>query len=140
MELVLGALNPTRFWNVIRSLFSRQPRKTPNSDKRLPWWKVLLRALTIPLLGRQRLKEELPKQAVRRGRKVAIAALATHILPVLGAIVLITLNLLGYYIGDQLPGGNPNQDNIKLSTLTFVAKWHELLMQASLSLIVISFV
>ena len=49
------------------------------------------------------------------------------------------LNFRGYYIGSELSG--PDVDNdLKLSGLQFTAKLHELLMQASLSLVVVSFV
>lgn len=52
---------------------------------------------------------------------------------------LLWLNIQGYYIGGELAGAS-GLDDLKFSGLQVAAKLHELTMQASLSLTVVSFV
>ena len=58
-----------------------------------------------------------------------------HAVPVAAALVVVILNLRGYYIGSELQGGS-GEDSIKLLALQFTAKLHELLMVASMTYIV----
>lgn len=76
---------------------------------------------------------------MRKSRLLVLLALATHIIPIGGVITLLYLNIRGYYIGGELAGPS-GFDDLKLSGLQFGAKLHELTMQASLSLIVVSFI
>ena len=82
------------------------------------------------------------KQAVHKDLPTAVIMLvAAHFLPFSACVVLLWLNIGGYYIGGQLQGGGLDEaSDTKLSTLQFVAKGHELLMQASLSVMVIGFI
>lgn len=83
---------------------------------------------------------EVPKQAVQKGRLVAISSIvAAHLLPVLAAGLLIGLNVHSYYIGGEL-AGPIGHDDVKLSGLQFASKLHELTMQGSLSVIVVGLI
>ncbi|KEF55957.1 uncharacterized protein A1O9_07537 [Exophiala aquamarina CBS 119918] len=62
-----------------------------------------------------------------------------HLLGVLGAVVVITLNLSYAWIGKELTG-KPQDDGRKLLALQLTAKLHELLMNASLANILSSIV
>jgi hypothetical protein len=85
-------------------------------------------------------RKEEPKQAVNKGLTTAILSLvATHLVPVSAALVLISFNLHGYYIGGELSGPS-GYDDVKLSGLQFAAKLHELAIQGSLSAIVIGLI
>ncbi|ORY16563.1 hypothetical protein BCR34DRAFT_476003, partial [Clohesyomyces aquaticus] len=109
------------------------------------WVEVLLRALGFSILWNlgckilRRPKVELPKQAMRKSRLLVLLALTTHIIPVGGVATLTYLVIRGYYIGGTLAGPDAS-DDLKLSGLQFAAKLHELMMQASLSLVVVSFI
>lgn len=82
----------------------------------------------------------MPKQAVQKGRFLAISSIvAAHLLPVSAACLLISLNVHNYYIGGEL-AGPIGHDDVKLSGLQFAAKLHELTMQGSLSVIVVGLV
>jgi hypothetical protein len=76
---------------------------------------------------------------MRRSRFLVFLSLTTHFIPMSATIVLLILNLRGYYIGGELSGPS-GLDDIKLPALQLAAKLHELSMQASLSLIVVSIV
>jgi len=110
-----------------------------------PWIPVLLRALGLSLVWNIATKllrhprKEVPKQAMRQGRLVVALALSVHVIPMGTAIALIWLNVHGYYIGGELAGPS-GWDDLKLSGLQFASKLHELLMQASLSVVVVSFI
>lgn len=80
-------------------------------------------------------KVEEPKVAIETGRLVALAGLLVHIVPVGGCIALLYLNFAGYYIGSELAGWN-NQDSAKVNALQFVAKFHEVTMMSSLTVII----
>ncbi|KAF2118218.1 hypothetical protein BDV96DRAFT_597083 [Lophiotrema nucula] len=92
-----------------------------------PWIEILLRALGLGLSG------------MRRPKLLSSLTLITHVVPIAVVIVLISLNAHGYYIGGELAGAS-GYDDLKFSGLQFAAKLHELLMQASLSLVVVSFI
>ena len=77
---------------------------------------------------------ELAKPIVVRSAKVALSRCGVHILPSCVSIVLITFNLLGYYIGPELQGIS-HQDSVKNGVLQICAKAQELLVVASLSMV-----
>jgi hypothetical protein len=85
-------------------------------------------------------KAEQPKQAMNKGLAISVlGVIAAHLLPVSAAILLVSLNLHGYYIGGEL-AGPIGYDDVKLSGLQFSAKLHEITMQASLSVIVVGLI
>lgn len=67
--------------------------------------------------------------------KVALARCGVHILPAAVSIVLVAVNLVGFFIGAELQGPG-DQDDIKLGALQICAKVQELLVVASLSMVV----
>ncbi|KAJ4127883.1 hypothetical protein NW768_008163 [Fusarium equiseti] len=78
---------------------------------------------------------ERPKKLFTISRRVALARCGVHILPSLVSLILITINLLGYFIGGELQGSK-KQDSIKLGLLQIAAKVQELLVVASLSTVI----
>ena len=108
------------------------------------WIEVFLRALGLSLIWNawrkliRRPKTEQPKQALRKGRFIVLLTLTTHLIPMIGAGIIIGFNIRGYYIGSELSGAEIDNE-IKLSGLQFTAKLHELMMQASLSLVVVAY-
>lgn len=85
-------------------------------------------------------RKEEPKQAVNKGLTTAILSLvAAHLVPVTAALVLVSINLHGYYIGGELSGPS-GYDDVKLSGLQFAAKLHELAIQGSLSVIIVGLI
>lgn len=79
--------------------------------------------------------QEGAKVLVVQSRRVALSRCGVHILPSVVSVILITFNLLGYFIGTQLQGPQ-GQDAIKLGVLQVCAKAQELLVVASLSMVV----
>ncbi|KAK0639811.1 hypothetical protein B0T16DRAFT_463448 [Cercophora newfieldiana] len=108
--------------------------------QKLTW--DLLSAAKLPVLyhGLARLfrwdphEEERPKPAMNKTRGTAWVRGAVHIVPALAAVGLMVLNSSSYFIGGELAGAR-NQDVQKLAALQFAAKFHELLMLASLTMI-----
>ncbi|KAL1847582.1 hypothetical protein Plec18167_009451 [Paecilomyces lecythidis] len=74
---------------------------------------------------------EPPKVAINRDRITATHRCAIHILPIVAAIFMVSINLKGYYIGATLDG---------MGGLQYAAKFDEMLMIASLSVVVLSFI
>jgi len=58
----------------------------------------------------------------------------------LGGIVLVTLNMLNYYIGGHLNSAQPDHDTERLAGLQFGAKIHELLLLASIGTILWTYI
>ena len=81
---------------------------------------------------------ELEKIAFDKNRWLAALCCVTHIVAVSPTIVLAYINISSYYIGAELQGLR-NQDQIKLAFLQVVAKLHELLINASLAKILLSY-
>ena len=79
------------------------------------------------------------KPVVRASVWIALARCAVHILPILFSIVLLTLNLNGFFIGASLPG-IIHDDNINLALLQVAAKVQELLIMASISSVIFDIV
>ncbi|KAL9018425.1 MAG: hypothetical protein Q9185_004268 [Variospora sp. 1 TL-2023] len=71
--------------------------------------------------------DEIPKKAFRRDRVMAVGRAMIHFVPFIVALVEVTINWHGYYIGANVDG---------LSYLQFAAKLHEMAMQSSLAVIV----
>lgn len=78
------------------------------------------------------------KIAIESNFWTAFAAGIIHVVPVLTTIVLLILNIQGYYIGAELDGPS-GQDGLKLLGLQFAAKIHELTFTASLTAVVFSY-
>lgn len=95
---------------------------------------TLLRAVGLELLTIIRGPEQ-RKNLFTVSWKVALARCGVHVLPSAVSIVLITINLLGYYIGDELQGFQDG-DSIKLGILQVCAKVQELLVVSSLSAVI----
>lgn len=75
------------------------------------------------------------KIPLQQNRLSAIIKCSIHVLPLAAALLLVIFNLKQYYIGGEL-AGTSGQDTEKLAGLQFAAKLHELLMIASLGVIV----
>lgn len=84
--------------------------------------------LLVSCLPRWRNGKENRKVAIHRSRLIATINSLLHLLPMGGAIVLLTLQWTSYLVSLQ------DDDS---TTLQFVAKLHELLMQTSLVEIVV---
>lgn len=80
-------------------------------------------------------RPEPPKELISNKRRLAIARCAIHILPACVSIVLVVINLVGYFIGSELQGLQ-GQDDIKLSVLQLAAKAQELLIVSSCGTII----
>jgi len=65
--------------------------------------------------------EEPPKVLIRKSRRTALAHCAVHILPSCVSAILLTINLLGYFIGFELQGLNI-PDEAKFGLLQVAAK------------------
>ncbi|KAH8894664.1 hypothetical protein GQ53DRAFT_643452 [Thozetella sp. PMI_491] len=92
---------------------------------------ILLRTIGLGILTFVRGdKDEPAKVAIDSSRKLALTRCAIHVVPALVSIALITINLTGYFIGNELQGSR-DQDNIKLGMLQIAAKIQELLIVSS---------
>jgi hypothetical protein len=74
-----------------------------------------------------------------KSRTEAVLRCTIHVVPISGAIGLVSLNAIQSYIGGELSGKN-GQDDEKLAALQFTAKLHELLMLASIGTIVFTYI
>ncbi|KUJ09103.1 uncharacterized protein LY89DRAFT_724626 [Mollisia scopiformis] len=70
------------------------------------------------------------KTALDKSRSQALSRCAVHIIPIIGAIVIISLNFKALYIGATLNA---------ITALQFAAKLHEITMVASIACIVFSY-
>ncbi|KAI8719899.1 hypothetical protein NCS52_00772200 [Fusarium sp. LHS14.1] len=75
------------------------------------------------------------KVLIDSSRKLALARCAVHIVPAFLSIALITLNLLGFFIGNELQG-DQDQDDLKFGLLQVAAKLQELLIVASVGSVI----
>ncbi|KPM42359.1 hypothetical protein AK830_g4230 [Neonectria ditissima] len=78
---------------------------------------------------------EEPKRLFEVSWRAALARCGVHVLPAAVSIILITINLLGYFIGNELQGPS-NTNGIKMGILQICAKAQELLIVASLSTVI----
>ena len=74
---------------------------------------------------------ELPKVALQKNRSSALLRGSIHVVPVAGALFLASINLYQYYVGASIK---------PLALYQFVAKIHEITIQASLAAIVFSYI
>ncbi len=82
---------------------------------------------------------EVKHVAIRKSRTIAFFIALLHFLPRSGAVTLVWLICRVYYIGHEL-AGSIGQDNLRLLSLQFAAKVHELLMITSLSAVVFTII
>ena len=92
----------------------------------------------LPFL-KSRVHDERPKVAICNRRSTALTRCAVHILPTLLSLNFIILNFHGYYIGDELAGPS-GSDGQKINALQFAAKLHELLINASVATMLLSYI
>ncbi|KAI4216266.1 MAG: hypothetical protein LQ351_001276 [Letrouitia transgressa] len=78
---------------------------------------------------------ELKKPVIQTSKWLALARCGVHIIPLLFSIILVTLNVKGFFIGHHLQGVIL-ADDINLALLQVAAKVQELLIVASTSTIV----
>ena len=95
---------------------------------------TLLRAVGLGLTTIAKGPER-PKKLFTISRRVALARCGVRLFPSFVSLILITINLLGYFIGAELQGFQ-NDDSIKLGVLQICAKMQELFVVASLSAVV----
>ncbi|KAJ4312864.1 hypothetical protein N0V84_009718 [Fusarium piperis] len=107
-----------------------------NNVVELSKFRTLLRTLglgIITFLGGN--DDEPPKVLVDSSRRLAIARCAIHIIPAFVSVGLIVLNILGFFVGNELQGIK-NQDELKLGFLQVAAKVQELLIVASVGSVI----
>ena len=75
---------------------------------------------------------EPPKVAIRKNRASALFATLIHLIPLTGAIALVSINLYQYYI--------PRDSAKALIFYQLLAKIHEITIQASIAAIVFSYI
>lgn len=97
-------------------------------------YSTLLRAVGLGIATITKGPEK-PKKLFTMSRKVALERCGVHILPSCVSLILITINLLSYFIGAELQAFQ-NGDSIKLGILQICAKAQELLVVASLSTVI----
>ncbi|KAK2593012.1 hypothetical protein QQS21_009302 [Conoideocrella luteorostrata] len=116
-----------------------------NSAESLPsaWYEVL-RSVGLHLLAqipfvRRRAwgRVERPKPIIRNSFPTTLAHLSVHVLPVLTSIAIIALNFKHLFLGRTIPGPVLN-NAVTIAAFQVCAKLHELLIVASLSIIVLS--
>lgn len=98
----------------IQRIFS-QPVHTIRTRYRQFWKSIGLHYFTFTS------GDEEEKELFTKSRWSALARCGVHILPALISIVLITLNLYGFYIGFELQGPR-GTDSVKLGVLQVTAK------------------
>ncbi|KJX97936.1 hypothetical protein TI39_contig452g00016 [Zymoseptoria brevis] len=84
-------------------------------------------------------QEETEKVAFSKSRRLVMVRSLLHLLPVAIAVILIYFNIWQYYVGGELAGPT-GQDSQKLGALQFAGKLHELMMLATISAIVFSYI
>ncbi|KAM5343340.1 hypothetical protein ACJ41O_014306 [Fusarium nematophilum] len=100
---------------------------------------TLLRSLGLGILTFLRGDdEETPKVLVEKSRRVALARCAIHLVPAFLSIGLSVLNLVGFFIGKELQGSQ-HEDDLKLGLLQVAAKVQELLIVASIGVVILHF-
>jgi hypothetical protein len=83
-------------------------------------FRLFLRAVGLGILAIIR-GDEPPKVLVYKSRRAVIFRSAVHVLPACVSLILITLNLHGYFIGRELQGYSGTDDG-KLGALQVAAK------------------
>ncbi|KAM5352797.1 hypothetical protein ACJ41O_005519 [Fusarium nematophilum] len=99
-------------------------------------FRTLLRSIGLSILTFLRGdSSEPPKVLYESSFRVALARCAVHLVPAVLSVGLITLNMFGYFIGDELEGVS-NQDNLKMGLLQIAAKVQELLIVGSVGSVI----
>lgn len=101
-------------------------------------FRTLLRSLGLGILTFLRDDEEPPKVLLEKSRWVALARCAVHLVPAFLSIGLSALNLVGFFIGKELHGSQ-HEDDFKLGLLQIAAKVQELLVVASIGVVILHF-
>ncbi|KAF4977198.1 hypothetical protein FZEAL_6226 [Fusarium zealandicum] len=104
------------------------------SSRIVQHFRTLLRTLGLGIVTFFRGDEE-PKVLVDSSIWLALARCAIHVVPSFLSIGLITMNLIGYFIGDELEGIQ-DQDDLKFGLLQVAAKAQELLIVASVGAVI----
>lgn len=89
------------------------------------------RSLTFRSFTKRQTYNELPKVAIRGNRSSALLRTLVHLLPVAGALGLVIINIHQYYVGSSIK---------PLALYQFIAKLHEVTIQASLAAIVFTYI
>lgn len=84
----------------------------------------------------RKVQGEQKKFVIKTSFWLALSRCAAHLLPTLFSIVIVTLNLKGYYIGEQF-ASLIRSETINLALLQTAAKVQELLIVASLATIIL---
>lgn len=84
---------------------------------------IFYRTLGLHVIPSLFIKDEEPKIALDNSRRRALERCAVHILPSIVSIVIVVLNIHGYFIGSELQG-EVGQDELKLGLIQFAAKIH----------------
>lgn len=108
---------------------------TISRDPIFTYFTTLLRTLRLSIIRQispSCLKSEQPKVAIFRDRRVAALHVFLHIIPLGAAISLILLNTVTLHVG--------NVSSLSLTALQFAAKSLEILMQASLTAILLALI
>ncbi|KAF5021212.1 hypothetical protein F66182_6751 [Fusarium sp. NRRL 66182] len=99
-------------------------------------FRTLLRSLSFGVVTYLRGSEdEPPKVLVDSSLGHAMARCAIHMVPAFLSIGLITINFMGYFIGDELEG-EQGQDDLKMGLLQVAAKIQELLIVGSIGSVI----
>ncbi|KAJ4371451.1 hypothetical protein N0V83_004668 [Neocucurbitaria cava] len=112
------------------------PLKTPYHA---PFLRAIGLGVVNSLLARlqSRSKAEEPKKSIaKKSFWVALQRCAVHLLPCAVSLIVIVLNLKGYFIGFEL-AGLPNRTSQYMALLQVAAKAQELLIVASLATVVV---
>ncbi|KAH7250825.1 hypothetical protein B0J15DRAFT_561386 [Fusarium solani] len=102
-------------------------------------FRTLLRSLGLGILTFLRGDdEEPPKVLLEKSRWVALARCAVHLVPAFLSIGLSALNLVRFFIGKELHSSQ-HEDDFKLGLLQIAAKVQELLVVASIGVVILHF-
>jgi hypothetical protein len=82
---------------------------------------------------------ETKKVVVTESKAIALRRCILHLIPILTSVAILTINLHGHYIGRDFPG-TIKSETINIMLLQMAAKVHELVIVASLGLIVLHIV
>jgi hypothetical protein len=108
--------------------------RTPKGSTFRHRFQSTLRSMKLALLSHLliiRSDKERPKIALHQSRRMVLLHTLLHIPPLIGAVVLIVVNLVNHF-ASYWPYDSTG--------LQFVSKFHELLMQASISAMLLDFI
>lgn len=124
--LHLEPVQHSKHCSLIYHSSARSSTKSPPRFKAFVCLPIVLRTFRLRILSALTIKHERPKVAIQQGSHEGLGSMSCHVVPLVGALALIALNLESYYIGPKVQSGG-------LTALQFVAKFHELLMIALLT-------